>query len=88
MGPEAEVPSASASEEEPSEAVLVEVELSEPEASLVEEPLSLPQPASIEAHSISANIVERTFFMVITFLLDFFSCPFSLPFGIHDKQPM
>ena len=47
------------------------MEVSEVEPSLVEEPLSLPQPASIEAHRVSAKIAERTFFMIMTFLLHF-----------------
>ena len=86
MGPEAEVPSASASEEELSseaelwEVLLSEVLLSEVEPSLVEEVPLLPQPASMEAHRVSAKIAERTFFIVMTFLLVFLgSMSFSLP---------
>ena len=30
-----------------------------------------PQPASMEAHSVRANMAEKTFFMVMTFLLFF-----------------
>ena len=97
MGPEAEVPSAEASEEDSlseallsEEALLVEELLSEAELSAAEELLLLlpPQPASMEAHRVSAKRVERTFFMVMTFLLHFLVCPFSLPYGIHDIHAM
>ena len=80
MGPEAEVPSAEASEEDSlseallsEEVLLVEALLSEAELSAAEEllPPLPPQPASIEAHRVSAKMVERTFFMVMTFLLSF-----------------
>ena len=74
MGPEAEVPSALASllssawllswaaEEVPEEAESVPSEA---------ELLLPPQPASMEAHSVRANMAEKTFFMVMTFLLFF-----------------
>ena len=86
MGPDAVVPSASAQEEELSseaelwEVLLSEVLLSEVEPSLVEEVPLLQQPASMEAHRVSAKIAERTFFIVMTFLLVFLgSMSFSLP---------
>ena len=75
MGPEAEVPSALASLLSSAwllswaaEEVPEEVESVPSEAELL---LLSPQPASMEAHSIRANMAERTFFMVMTFLLFF-----------------
>ena len=50
------------------EEVPEEVESVPSEAELL---LLSPQPASMEAHSIRANMAERTFFMVMTFLLFF-----------------
>ena len=80
MGPEAEVPSAEAALLS-SEALLSwEAELSEVVEALLSdaEPSEaallvslLPQPASMEAHRVSARMAERTFFMIMTFLLVF-----------------
>ena len=94
MGPEAEVPSAEASEEDSlseallsEEVLLVEALLSEAELSAAEEllPPLPPQPASIEAHRVNGG---KNFFHGDDLPFKFLVCPFSLPYGIHDKHRM